>query len=190
MKFSKLFLGLLASVLVLSASVSAKNEMKKAYLFGFAYSFNDSTVYFTDIQELDSCWFTSKTNFLVSRENYAYQLRDFLTSVGQKDRTCIVEFDFKKKNIEKKWNKLNERYSRNSKKRLKMEKKHKEVKPPFTIKNLVNEEFMFQPIAPTEEEYEQVKLTKAEKKAAKQKAKAEKKAAKQKAKADRKAEKA
>lgn len=179
MKFPRLVLGLLAAVLLASVSASAKNEMRKAYLFGFAYSFNDSTVYFTDIQELDSCWFDSKTHFLANRENYAYQMRDFLTSVGQKNRTCIVEFAFDKKKIEKKWNKLYERYSRNSKTRLKMEKKHKEVKPPFQVKNLVNEEFMFEAILPAEEEYQEPKLTKAEKKAAKEKAKAERKAQKE-----------
>lgn len=167
MKLRDLALTLVVATLLLPLSLQAKNEMKKAYLFGFAYSFNDSIVYFTDIQEMDSLWFTSKQHFLVNRDNYAYQLRDFLSSIGQNNRTCIVEYAFKRKDIEKKWNKLNTRYSSNSKTRLKQEKKHKEVKPPFQIKNLVNEEFMFQPIAPTEEETleEQAKVSKKEKKA-------------------------
>lgn len=166
MKLRDLAVTLVVAALLLPLSIQAKNEMKKAYMFGFAYSFNDSIVYFTDIQEMDSLWFTSKQSFLVNRDNYAYQLRDFLSSIGQNNRTCIVEYAFKRKDIEKKWNKLNLRYSSNSKTRLKQEKKHKEVKPPFQIKNLVNEEFMFQPIAPTEEENieEQAKAPKKEKK--------------------------
>lgn len=170
MKLRTLVLVSFAAALLFSISVQAKNEMRKAYMFGFAHSFNDSIVYFTDIQEVDSAWFTSKKHFLVSRENYSYQLRDFLTSIGQNNRTCIVEYDFDRKKIEKKWNKLNTRYSSSTKTRLKQEKKHKEVKPPFQIKNLVNEEFTFKPVTPTEEEYTEEPVKK-EKKAKKAKGK-------------------
>ena len=76
MKLSKIGLTAIAATLLISLTAQAKNEMRKAYVFGFASSFNDSTVYITDIQELDSVWFTSKHHFLVSRENYSYQLRD------------------------------------------------------------------------------------------------------------------
>ena len=44
--------------------VSAKNIMiPKAYMFGFVASFNDSIVFFTDIQEVDSVWVQEKRNF-------------------------------------------------------------------------------------------------------------------------------
>ena len=44
-----------------SQTLSAQNiQVPKAYMFGFVASFNDSTVYFTDIQELDSVWVTKK----------------------------------------------------------------------------------------------------------------------------------
>lgn len=169
MKLRNLALTFIVATLLLPLSIQAKNEMKKAYMFGFAYSFNDSIVYFTDIQEMDSLWFTGKQDFLVNRDNYAYQLRDFLSSIGQNNRTCIVEYAFKRKDIEKKWNKLNTRYSINNKTKLRQEKKHKEVKPPFQIKNLVNEEFMFQPIAPTEEEIAQEQTKDSKKKEKKEK---------------------
>ena len=79
MKLTKLVFATLAAALLISITSQAKNEMRKAYVFGFASSFNDSTVYFTDIQELDSAWFTSKNKFLIGRENYSYQLRDYLS---------------------------------------------------------------------------------------------------------------
>ena len=53
MKLTQLVFATLAAALLISITSQAKNEMRKAYVFGFASSFNDSTVYFTDIQELD-----------------------------------------------------------------------------------------------------------------------------------------
>ena len=77
--------------------------MVKTYAFGFAASFNDSTVYFTDIQVLDSAWLNEKNDFLVSRDNYSYQLRDYLASEQQMPRrTCIVYAGKNKKKVEKK----------------------------------------------------------------------------------------
>lgn len=115
MKLSKIGLTAIAATLLISLTVQAKNEVGKAYVFGFASSFNDSTVYFTDIQEVDSAWFTSKHHFLVSRENYSYQLRDYLTSIGEQHRTCMVEYNTDPKKLEKVWNKLYSRYAHNQK---------------------------------------------------------------------------
>ena len=53
----------------------------KIYAFGFSASFNDSIVYFTDIQEIDSAWINEKNKFLVSRDNYSYQLKNYLSNV-------------------------------------------------------------------------------------------------------------
>ena len=82
MKVTKIALAILALAGIGSISSHAKNEPRTAYIFGFASSFNDSTVYFTDVQKVDSAYFTRKSKFLVSRENYSYQLRDYLTSHG------------------------------------------------------------------------------------------------------------
>ena len=46
--------------------VSAKQKIEPRYLFGFAASFADSTVYFTDIQKVDSAWIDTKTKFLLA----------------------------------------------------------------------------------------------------------------------------
>lgn len=173
MKLSKIGLTAIASTLLISLTVQAKNEVGKAYVFGFASSFNDSTVYFTDIQEVDSAWFTSKHHFLVSRENYSYQLRDYLTSIGEQHRTCMVEYNTDPKKLEKAWNKLYIRYAHNQKK--KNNQKQKSELPPFQIKNLNREQFQFQAVAPMDEATEieepvkKVKAKKAQKKQRKNK---------------------
>ncbi len=174
MKLSKLALASCAASLLFSFSAQAKNEVKKAYIFGFASSFNDSTVYFTDIQEVDSAWFTSKNKFLISRENYSYQLRDYLNSIGDEHRTCMVEYSFDPKKIEKSWNKLHARYEHNQKK--KNNQKQVNELPPFQIKHLTKDQFAFQAVTPTEEYVEETpKLDKAKaKKAEKEKKKAKK----------------
>lgn len=152
MKLSKIGLTAIAATLLISLTVQAKNEVGKAYVFGFASSFNDSTVYFTDIQEVDSAWFTSKHHFLVSRENYSYQLRDYLTSIGEQHRTCMVEYNTDPKKLEKVWNKLYSRYAHNQK--LKNNQKQKSELPPFQIKKLTREQFQFQSVAPMDEAIE------------------------------------
>lgn len=153
MKLSKLGFTTLAATLLLSISLQAKNEMKKAYLFGFASSFSDSTVYITDIQEVDSAWFTSKNKFLISRENYSSQLRDYLSAQGEEHRTCIVEYAFNAKKAEKAWNKLYSRYTHNQKKKNK-QKQTNEL-PPFQIKNLTKEQFCFTAVSPAEQYQEE-----------------------------------
>ena len=46
----------------------------KVYMFGFAASFNDSTVYMTNIQKVDAYLANDRTKFLANREDYSYQL--------------------------------------------------------------------------------------------------------------------
>lgn len=93
--------------------VSAKNRMvPKAYMFGFIASFNDSIVFFTDIQEVDSVWFQGNRNILAGRSNYAYQLREFFAdNFNLKNRTCVVISDTKRKNVEKKYEKIKKQYT-------------------------------------------------------------------------------
>ena len=78
MKLRKSVFAAIAATLLIAVSMQAKDEMKRIYIFGFASSFNDSIVCFTDVQAVDSAWLNSKNHFLVSRENYSYQLRDYL----------------------------------------------------------------------------------------------------------------
>lgn len=167
MKLTKLVFATLAAALLISITSQAKNEMRKAYVFGFASSFNDSTVYFTDIQELDSAWFTSKNKFLIGRENYSYQLRDYLNGLGEEHRTCMVEYFFERKKADNAWYKLYTRYKQTQKK--KNNQKQKNELPPYQIKKVALSEFTFQAIEPMEEVNEEpvrpakVKKTKAKK---------------------------
>lgn len=124
-------------------SVSAKVVcVPKLYAFGFSASFNDSTVYFTDIQEIDSAWIDDKTEFLISRDNYSYQLKNYFTNIGQEHRTCIISFARKRKDIEKKYRKMKEKYVKAG---------------DYSIKTLDKNEFHFTAIKPDNYELESYK---------------------------------
>ena len=107
----------LFAAILLAASAympaSAKNIMvPKAYMFGFIASFNDSIVFFTDIQEVDSVWvMEKKKTILAGRNNYAAQLRNFFSnSFNLNNRTCVVISDTKRKKVEKKYAKMKKQY--------------------------------------------------------------------------------
>ena len=135
MKKYILALALILVALCGSLDCWSANRPSKVYLFGFAASFNDSTVYFTEIQELDSAYIDSKTKFLYSRENYSYQLRDHLTEEGAKTPTCITCFALKRKDIEKKYARLRKKYTANGK---------------FIVKEVKQPGFRYQAIKPDE----------------------------------------
>lgn len=102
-----------AVIIICGWTINASAKLKcvpKLYAFGFAASFNDSTVYFTDIQEIDSAWINDKNDFLVSRDNYSYQLKNYFTSLGLEHRTCVISFALKRKDIEKKYQKMKNKY--------------------------------------------------------------------------------
>lgn len=102
-----------AVMIICGWTINASAKLKcvpKLYAFGFAASFNDSTVYFTDIQEIDSAWINDKNDFLVSRDNYSYQLKNYFTSLGLEHRTCVISFALKRKDIEKKYKKMKNKY--------------------------------------------------------------------------------
>lgn len=146
---------------------SAKLKKQTIYAFGFSFSFKDSTVYFTDIQQMDDAYVQEKTNFLDNRNNYSYQLHDHMSQKGLGDNTCIIEYALKKKDAEKKYLKLKKRYSKDGK---------------YIIKFIAANEFQFQPIEPDEAELKAASETKEEKKARKAAEKQERKNKKKKAK--------
>jgi len=113
MKFKKTLLAalLLATSFLMPNEVFAVNRLTPVYMFGFVSSFNDSTVYFTDIQLVDTAWIDSKTRFLYSRENYSFQLRDHMQAAGVDHPTCTVFFAEKRKDIEKRYLKMKKRYT-------------------------------------------------------------------------------
>lgn len=113
--------------------ISAANTAKTIYIYGFAASFNDSTVYFTELQRLDSAYIDSKTKFLYGRENYSYQLQDYLDQKGWKHAVCITSYGLTKKEAEKKFLNLRKKYVDKGK---------------FDIKYLKSSDFTYQAIKP------------------------------------------
>lgn len=108
MKTKNVILTLFA--LLLSTVASAALRPKTIYVYGFAASFNDSTLYMTDIQQVDSAYLDTKTKFLYSRENYSSQLRDHLEKLGFKEATCVTSFATTKKKAQKKYLALRKKY--------------------------------------------------------------------------------
>lgn len=130
---------LLAFVCSFSSASAKVICVPKLYAFGFSASFNDSIVYFTDIQVIDSAWINDKTKFLISRDNYSYQLKNYFTSIGQEHRTCVISFALTRKEIEKKYKKMKEKYVKAGN---------------FSIKNISKNDFHFAAIKPDNYEIE------------------------------------
>ncbi len=145
MKLYKNVIAALTLLVVASSFVGVSAKIvcvPKLYAFGFSASFNDSIVYFTDIQEIDSAWINDKTDFLVSRDNYSYQLKNYFTNIGQEHRTCVISFALKRKDIEKKYKKMKEKYVKVGN---------------FSIKTLGKNDFQFTTIKPDDYELENFK---------------------------------
>lgn len=114
----------------------------KVYLYGFAASFNDSTVYFTDIQEVDSA-VIDRSGFLYGRDSYSYQLKDYLASIGFEHATCVTLWAATRDAVEKKFQKLRDRYAIIPGKKV-------SKKPIYNVKYLTTDEFKYQPVIPDE----------------------------------------
>ncbi len=115
-----------------TTNVQAQNvKVPQAYMFGFVASFNDSTVYFTNIQKVDSVWVTKKKKMLAGRNNYSYQLRDFFAqNRNLPNRTCVVVANTDRKKVEKKFIKMKNKYLVKSKK-------------PYDVRNISDSDFKF-----------------------------------------------
>jgi len=115
-----------------ATNVQAQNvKVPHAYMFGFVASFNDSTVYFTNIQQVDSVWVTKKKKMLAGRNNYSYQLREFFAQKrNMPNRTCVVVANTNRKKVEKKYIKMKNKYLVKSKK-------------PYDVRNIADSDFKF-----------------------------------------------
>lgn len=102
------------SFMVCSAFSFKKGKGEKAvYAFGVAASFNDTVVYFTDIQVLDSVKL-DKGGFLPKRDLYTYQLKNYLEyDLKSLDYTCMIYFSENKKKLEKEAAKVKSKYKKN-----------------------------------------------------------------------------
>ena len=122
---------LLVSFVCIS-QVSAKNKLvPKIYAFGFSASFNDSTVYFTDVQEVDSVWINDKNGFLLNRADYSYQLKNYFDGKSMPHRTCMIMFALKPKKIDKMYKKMKNKYTK---------------KGNFDVKYISSNEFRFKAV--------------------------------------------
>lgn len=128
----------IAAVLVSAFAVtgiSAKNKMvPRMYMFGFSASFTDSIVYFTNVQDVDNAWIESKGKFLLGRDNYSYQLRNYLADVHKMpNRTCVVIYALTKKKAEEKFIKMKRKYT-------------VKAKTPYDVRYINDSDFRFNAI--------------------------------------------
>ncbi len=117
-------------------SSSAKGyKPAKVYMFGFAASFNDSTVYMTNIQKVDAYLANDRTHFLANRDDYSYQLRSYLQNSGLLSYpTCITMYAENEKSAMKKFDYLKNRYEKSKKK--------------YVVKSISDSQFSYKTITP------------------------------------------
>ncbi len=90
----------------------SSDSPKEVYAFGIAASFNDTVVYYTEIQVLDSVKL-NKQGFLPQREAYTYQLKNYLEyDLKSPDYTCMIYFSKDKKKLEKEADKVKSEYKK------------------------------------------------------------------------------
>lgn len=112
MKSIKYILLLVVALTALGASAKPL-KTNQVYMFGFSASFKDSVIYVTDIQNVPGTWVESKNKFLLLRDEYSRQMKDYLEEkLQQEKRVCVVFYYLKKKKAEKKFLKLMKKYKK------------------------------------------------------------------------------
>lgn len=159
MRLLRTIISVIAIVFFVGQSHAKSVCKPTVYLFGVSISFNDSTVYFTDIQTLENAWVINKSKMLEGRNVYANQLKSYFSELGEKERTCVIYYAFSEKDIQKKLSKIRKRFT-NPKKR-----KYEH----YEIKTVARDQFVFQQV--THQDDTENDLTKEEIKAAKKAAK-------------------
>ena len=132
------FVALIIALLTLHAIPAlSKTRCTPVYMFGVSASFNDSIVYFTDIQIIDSAWIEERGNMLLGRLEYSYQLRSFVNARGEANRTCLVAFAFKEKDIMKKYQHMKKQFTGSKKRPTK-----------YDVREIDEDEFKFRSVTP------------------------------------------
>ncbi len=112
MKSIKYTLLLVVALTALGASAKPL-KTNQVYMFGFSASFKDSVIYVTDIQNVPGTWVESKNKFLLLRDEYSRQMKDYLEEkLQQEKRVCVVFYYLKKKKAEKEFLKLMKKYKK------------------------------------------------------------------------------
>ena len=108
MKYIKYFSVFLLLLVFSAPAFCAKKYKKKkpqtVYVMGVSYSFTDSVVYFTEIQQMDSVVFGGGDhNFLPSRQHYSYELSDYMAEKeGMPARVSALLYSKKQSKLQKK----------------------------------------------------------------------------------------
>ena len=121
------------SIAGVNDAMAKRRQLSHIYMFGFAASFTDSIVYFTDIQTVDSVWIDDKTFFLQNPEAYSQQLKDYLAASMQPNRVCVVMYAPNQKEAEKQYLKIRRIYTT---------KAH----TPYDVRYLTSADFRFKTV--------------------------------------------
>ncbi|MDR0961194.1 MAG: hypothetical protein LBM62_01340 [Mediterranea sp.] len=116
MKYFRIFLTL-ALVLVLSSAFSPAKEKgekeKVVYAFGLAASFNDTVVYMSEPQVLDSV--KLQNGFLPNRPLYSNQMQTYVEyELNKPNYTCMIYFSENKGKLIKEANKIKNRFKKDA----------------------------------------------------------------------------
>lgn len=110
------------------------NSVATVYMFGVSASFNDSIVYFTDLQEVGNAYYEKKV-YLGGFKEYSDQMnRHFMSKTGER-RTNAAFFKKKRAKAEKTLAKLRKRYANSG----------------VVMKTVPAAEFSFEGVRPNEE---------------------------------------
>ncbi len=110
MKIIKTLMVVAACAMMSLPGLAKSDEKEGVYMFGVGAAFGDSIVYFTDVQFVEGKDMV-KNSFLEARNQYSYQLENYLENVKNlPNRTCAIFFSEKKSKIEKKFLKLRKKY--------------------------------------------------------------------------------
>lgn len=122
-------------LLPLFAFVQTKaKDTEKIYMFAVSESFKDTIVYVTEIQSPENASLQKRTRFLLGRAAYGQQLKEYLTrQMGQSNRMVALFFSKKKGRIEKRYQKICNRF-------LADKTKH--------LEKITKEDFLFKGIEP------------------------------------------
>ena len=128
----KSLLILFLAVTALCSTANAKGDKDEVvYMFGASISFSDSVVYFTEIMPVEGATLDEKTKFLLHRQYYAYELKDYMNFQENKPgRTSMIYFSTKRQKLVKTEAKLKKKLVEKDKKTVRyLGDKFKFVKP-------------------------------------------------------------
>ena len=114
-KWRFLFIYLLGAIQISTFAAPKEKEKKveepkRVYLYGVSIDFNDSIVYLTDVQHVDSVTINPDGS-IQNYAGYSLQLKVYLEGIlGESNQTCAVIYSDKKRKLEKRFLKMRKKY--------------------------------------------------------------------------------